>query len=112
MPMVRKHIAAVLLLASRWPLLTACAFLVSLALCYQSGTTADAPSPSGRFQVHRTADGIGTVDGFDTATGLECMTVDPRGADSLYRVSKLRPFCVDLLNDRTLPHRMQQRLPY
>jgi hypothetical protein len=113
LPMLRKQIMRVLALAGRWPLCTTLTIVLALALSYEVGVRADAAAPSGRFQVQ--GNGESTLlpyFGFDNSTGLLCIPEDPRGADKLTTGgSKLFPFCVDLLNDRTLAGRMQRRLP-
>jgi hypothetical protein len=113
LPMVRTQIGKLLALAGRWPLCTTLAIVLALALSYEVGLHADAAASAGRFQVERNGEStLLPYFGFDNATGLLCLPEDPRGADHLYSASKIFPFCVDLLNDRTLAGRIQRRLPY
>jgi hypothetical protein len=113
---VRTQIGKLLALAGRWPLCTTLAIVSALALSYEVGLRADAAAPAGRFQLlHRAGEDNSfrlPSEGFDTATGLQCLTQDPRNRTELNVISKMIPFCVDLLNDRTLAGRMHRRLPY
>jgi hypothetical protein len=72
----RRWIRKVLNLATEWPRIAALALSFAFAPRYRAGLTANDPVVSGRFQFHTGEDSQAPYEGFDTATGLQCLTLE------------------------------------